>query len=378
MTNVPALDPATLLAVAIIALSLLLLTSHLTTNDWTRSIPQAPQAPIWRRFFIEPDHDQRKAWADSVPNSALILYRGMFNKPKILLTTPAAIQEVYQRGANSRYQKATISRKILSSLLGNGLVTAVGEDHQMQRKLLQPVFKLRHIKNQYPLFWAKTQELAESLQKAAAKSEDNASSGGAVEITGLVNRATLDIIGQAGFGLDFDCLANPDNDLWKEYAAAFRGGGNRSRAGLVWTLLVHFLPRNLVEKFPTTRNQQTAKAVEVVRRRIGGVIAQKKGEIFASEEEEAGRKDSVVDRDEGTASNPSKAAIKEGHNDIISACIREGITDFEMLVNQALGILGAGHETIAQTLCLAIFELSKDKTLQDRLRAEITELMPRI
>ncbi|CAK1354006.1 putative cytochrome P450 6a13 [Cercospora beticola] len=343
MTNVPALDPATVLAVAIIALSLLLISSYLTTNDWTQSIPQAPQAPIWRRFFIEPDHDQRKAWADSVPNSGLILYRGMFNKPKILLTTPAAIQEVYQRGAaNSRRRPPEATETSPTDVY-------TPTDQESVSALL-----------------GQTQELVNLLHKAAATDSR-------VEISELINRTTLDIVGQAGFGLDFDCLANPDNDLWKEYAAVFRGEGNGARAGLAWTMLAHLLPGKIVEKFPTKRNEQTAKAVEVVRRRIGGVIAKKKAEILASAE--VGRKDSIVDRDEGEeASNLSKAAIGEGHNDIISACISEGgITDFEMLVNQALGILGAGHETIAQTICLAIFELSKDKTLQTRVRAEIKE-----
>jgi cytochrome P450 len=44
-----------------------------------------------------------------------------------------------------------------------------------------------------------------------------------------------------------------------------------------------------------------------------------------------------------------------------------------MLINQSLAILGAGHDTVAQTICLAIYHLSKDIPLQQRVRDEILQ-----
>lgn len=376
-TIIPALDPTITLIIAVTSLALLYLSPHiLTANSWTYNIPHTPQEPLYLRLLEEPSHDRLRNWAEIIPNSGLLLYRGLFNKPKILLTNTAAAQEVHQKrnledGSSYRYEKESVMRKSLASLLGEGLVTAVGEEHKLQRKLLQPVFKLRNVKSQYLLFWSKTRELVTALQDSAGRDSD-----GKVEITGLVNRATLDIIGRAGFGLDFDCLANPNNELWNEYAAAFRGAGNGSQhTGLLWRTFAPFLPRRVVEMLPSRRNEQTRKAVGAVRRRIGDVIARKKKDAEGSMK---GRKDSVVVHDtREQKSEPADANEDDTKsNDIISQCIRAGITDFDMLIEQSLAILGAGHETIAQTLCVAIFELSRDKSLQDRLRAEINENLP--
>ncbi|KAI5363655.1 Putative cytochrome P450 [Septoria linicola] len=181
---------------------------------------------------------------------------------------------------------------MLASLLGEGVVTAVGEEHQKQRKMLQKVFRLRNVKDQYGLVWRKTRELVGRLNEER-KVEDGEGGEGKVEVIELVTRATLDIIGQAGFGLDFDCLANPDNELWNEYAAAFRGVGNGGQAGLVWSVLARFLPRKVVEFLPGKRSEEVGKAVKVVRRRIGEVIAAKKMAMKESDEKEEPRKDSL-------------------------------------------------------------------------------------
>ncbi|CAK1359025.1 unnamed protein product [Cercospora beticola] len=377
-TILPALNPTSALIIATILLALLYFSSHiLTAENWAHNVPQAPQEPLYSRLLQEPSHDALRKWAETIPNSGLLLYRGLYKKPKILLTNTAAAQEVHQKrnqenGSGYKYEKESVVRKSLASLLGEGLVTAAGEEHKVQRKLLQPVFKLRNVKNQYPLFWSKTRELVAALQESASQD-----SSGKVELTGLVNRATLDIIGQAGFGLDFDCLANPNNELWEEYAAAFRGAGNGSQhTGLLWSTLARFLPRRVVEMLLSRRNEQTKKAVGAVRRRIGNVIARKKND---AERLTNARKDSVVIYDAKEQQSELLDANEEdvnNNNDIISQCIRSGITDFEMLLEQSLAILGAGHETIAQTLCVAIFELSKNKPLQDRLRAEIYDKLP--
>jgi len=65
----------------------------------------------------------------------------------------------------------------------------------MQRKNLSPAFHFRHIKELYPIFWAKSPDVVHAIQKhLKTATESNLS----VEIGEWGNRATLDIIGVAG------------------------------------------------------------------------------------------------------------------------------------------------------------------------------------
>ena len=81
---------------------------------------------------------------------------------------------------------------------------------QYQKKHLAPVFNFRVVKNLYPLFWEKSCQLVSSI-KAEIDTEPNSSGviTGTIDIDEWSGRIGLDIIGKAGFGLDFNAMTNP-------------------------------------------------------------------------------------------------------------------------------------------------------------------------
>lgn len=78
-----------------------------------------------------------------------------------------------------------------------------------------PAFAFRHVKNLYPVFWGKCMELVQSLKAYVSASHEDASL--VVHVGEWVSRATLDNIGLAGLGYDFQTVRYPDNELSKTY-----------------------------------------------------------------------------------------------------------------------------------------------------------------
>lgn len=91
------------------------------------------------------------------------------------------------------YVKPEPSRRALINILGNGLLTAEGETHRRQRKVLTPAFATSYIRDIVPIFSAKAAELVEELKKELPNQSEKG-----IEVFRFLSRATLDIIGSAG------------------------------------------------------------------------------------------------------------------------------------------------------------------------------------
>lgn len=108
------------------------------------------------------------------------------------MTSNDAIQHVLHN--TDKYVKPEAPRRAAERMIGKGLLTAAGEDHKKQRKLLNPAFGVGYIRGMVSIMLAKALELVEMLEK-----EVEAQSSGGIDVSGYLGRAALDIIGAAGF-----------------------------------------------------------------------------------------------------------------------------------------------------------------------------------
>ena len=67
-----------------------------------------------------------------------------------------------------------------------------------------------------------------------------------IEVNEWATRATLDIIGQGGFGQSFNAIQDPDNELSRIYRNIFKPG----RRGQILGLLGFLLPQWLLRRLP--------------------------------------------------------------------------------------------------------------------------------
>jgi cytochrome P450 len=217
-----------------------------------------------------------------------------------------------------------------------------------------PAFSYRHIKDLYPTFWDKAREMTEAITEVLqrppkyqtdpeAKPEDSS----IVQIGDWVSRATLDIIGVAGMGHDFNSIADPQSELNSCYRAVFQPSG-----GAAFIQLLSFvIPMRILRWLPIKRNFVVEEARNLIRRVCFELIREKKTEM---------------EKGDGVG------------KDILSVAIESGGFSDEDLVNQMMTFLAAGHETTASSMLWASYILCQKPKIQTKLREEIRSKLPSI
>ncbi|KAI9872766.1 MAG: hypothetical protein M1830_001214 [Pleopsidium flavum] len=300
----------------------------------------------------EPSGVPMQRWVNEIPNDGLIRYMALLNAERLLIASPKALGEVLVQ-KNYDFIKPSMVRFGLRRLLGIGVLLAEGEEHKTQRKNLMPAFAYRHIKDLYPVFWSKSCELVEAItttiQNTASSSSDEKSSlTSVIEVGGWMSRATLDIIGVAGMGQDFNAIEDPNTELNVTYRKVF----SPNRGAQILGFLGLFLPPWLISSIPIKRNEDVLEAANVIRRTCRRLILQKKEKLQNRE--------------------------KETDHDIISVALESGGFSDENLVDQMMTFLAAGHETTATSSMWAIYLLCQHKDIQSRLRDEIRNNLPSV
>ena len=290
----------------------------------------------WRTMLAEPSGMPARRWANEIPNDGLLRYLHLWNRERLLVTSPKALAEVLTTKSYD-FIKPLLLREGIGRVLGVGVLLAEGEDHKNQRRNLAPAFHFRHIKELYPIFWSKSQELVHAVQKEMKSSINPKPS---IEISEWGSRATLDIIGVAGMGQDFNALQDPTNELNRVYRAVFQP----DRTAQILGLLSFFLPSWFLNNLPVDRNSKVAAASNVAKDTCHRLIEQKRARLANKE--------------------PMQP-------DIISVALESGGFTDDELVNNMMTFLAAGHETTASAFTWAIYQLCQRKDIQSRLRDEI-------
>ena len=312
---------------------------------------QSKGASLWnghfKRIRTEPTGIPQQEWINSVPNDGLIHYRSLLNVERLMPTSPQALAEVLSHKSYEFAKPATL-RHGLGRILGGGLVIAEGDEHRVQRKNLMPAFAFRHVKDLYPTFWEKSCKLVKNLMSDIRERSDELakSSLATVEISNWTSRATLDIIGTAGFGKDFNALDDPETELNVTYRKVLQP----SRAAQTLSFMGLVLPPWLVQAIPIAQNSKITDAAESIKRVARQLIHEKKVKL--------------------------SVAGKRTEPDILSVAIESGGFSDEDLVNQLMTFLAAGHETTATAMTWAIYLLCKHLEVQTKLREEVRSILP--
>ncbi|KAF4977395.1 hypothetical protein FZEAL_6072 [Fusarium zealandicum] len=299
---------------------------------------------IWgqgKKIFRHPSGVPMREWVTEIPNDGIIRYRGIFNQERVLVCSPKALAEVLVTN-NYAFAKPAQIRWSIGRILGVGILLAEGEEHKMQRRSLTPAFAFRHIKNLYPLFWRKAQEVTRAMTEAFSEQQETK-----VEVSSWASRATLDIIGVAGMGRDFGAIRDPDSVLARTYRQIFKP----SRQAQLLAFIGLFIPPQVINKLPFRRNEDINNAAAEIRVVCRDLIQEKKAKLAKKEE-------------------PGL--------DILSVAIESGGFTDENLVDQLMTFLAAGHETTASAMTWAIYMLCRYPEVQSRLRAEIRERLPSV
>ncbi|EUC27116.1 hypothetical protein COCCADRAFT_112528 [Bipolaris zeicola 26-R-13] len=321
------------------------------------------------RLYTEPRGVAQCEWVNKLKDvpEGLVRYRSLLGFERLLIVSPEALADVLVT-RSYEFRKPPFVVTLLRQILGRGILLAEGNEHRMQRKALLPAFSFRHVKELYPVMW----RVGESLTSVIAKTLQHETPtrlnmldfhlGGhhakindgmvTVNIADLASRATLDIIGVAGMGQDFGAIRNPSNNLHQAYSLLVQSSKQATFIGILRLVF----PDWLVNHLPLERNTQVNLAIQLVRSSCQEMI----------------RETRSCEKDPG-----SKADVDIHDKNILTVAAASGAFTDELLVDQLMTFLAAGHETTATALTWAIYIICVYPDIQDKLRDEVWSHLPR-
>lgn len=291
----------------------------------------------------KPPGDLMRQWMEEVPNDGLIRFREAFGGESVMPTTQATLKTVVTDN-NYDYEKQSNVVGTLRTILGDGLILVEGNEHKFQRKHLLPSFQVSVIRDLYPTFWNKACEMTQMMKEEAKKPE--------IEFGVWCTRVTLDIIGIAGFGRDFNSLKNPEDEFVRDYQQILEPHPEKAGWFLI-SLLVSpsFALRIPFWKIPKELNRISKSLYDFA--------------FNMSKERRAELDDSQKPADE-----------KAKRNDILSLLVKSNDFSDNDLAHQVLTMMAAGHETTSNTLGWCAYLLSLHPEIQQELRDEIRTHLP--
>lgn len=171
------------------------------------------------------------------------------------------------------------------------------------------------------------------------------------EVLDWLNRTTLDIIGQAGFGSHINSLENPSAPLREAYRMVFAFDFvSRALHGLA-----AYIPST--KHIPAKMNRDMLASREIIVEAATKIINEKE----------------------------AQAEQRTNHKDILAMIVKDNIKakeagedglSFETMRDQVMTFLGAGHDTTATGVAWTLHLLAKHPDVQQRLRQEIYHYMP--
>lgn len=290
--------------------------------------------------FSKPPGKEFLKWIKTIPNDGLLAFRSFGNDWRLLPTSPTVLKEVLSEKAYD-WQKPEPVIAFLVRVLGLGLILAEGTVHKFQRKNLLASFQFSVIRDLHPLFWQKGVEMVEAIQRQHID-HTTGDKKGRIEFNDWTTRVTLDIIGVAGFGQDFNSLNNAKDELVQHYEELLEPDTSNA----IYFAACILLPQFLVQMLPISQNSRMNK--------ITGVLA-----------------DFAVGLAKGRREQAESKGLRDDQKDILSQIIRsKQFTDKEV-ADQVLTMLAAGHETTSSAMTWVAYLLATHPDVQRRLQEEI-------
>ncbi|KAF5318137.1 hypothetical protein D9619_012227 [Psilocybe cf. subviscida] len=276
-------------------------------------------------------------------------YTGLFGASRLYTMDHKALNHVL--ASTHIYQKPESGIYNIKRILGAGVLLVEDETHRRQRKALNPAFGPQQIRELTEIFVDKALHLRDIWIEEVKKHEQGVAG---LDALAWLSRATLDIIGWAGFNYNFNALEKgaEEDELSGAFAAMFSGAQRFSIIPILRGLVppLRFLPA------PSDAEASIASKTMF---RIGAQL--------------------LNDSKQTAAKNEKDKKSWEGR-DILSLLVRAnmmpGIADSQRLSDEEVlaqipTFMVAGHETTSVAVTWALFALTQNNGAQSKLRTEL-------
>ncbi|ESK92976.1 cytochrome p450 [Moniliophthora roreri MCA 2997] len=274
---------------------------------------------------------------------------------RLLTLDPLSLSHVLKN--TQVYEKPWQSRKLITSLIGEGMLSAEGQTHKRQRRVATPAFSIQNMRALVPLVFRKGEELkdkwAAMLDRDAEKQRE-----AIVDVCHWVSRATFDVIGLAGFDYNFNAIQDETNELFVAYKEMFEVA--ISQSNMFRTLMTVYIPY-LNKLFPDKIARTVERCQSVIRRVAGHLIQEKKRKIA----------DGIKSGYAYEGKDLLTLLLKS--NDAVDLPPEHRISD-EDILNNINTFMFAGSDTSSLTVTWLLYLLATHPDTQSRLRDELLPL----
>ncbi|KAF7358656.1 Cytochrome-450 hydroxylase [Mycena sanguinolenta] len=250
------------------------------------------------------------------------------------------------------YQKPWQSRRLITSLIGCGMLSAEGQVHQRQRRVALPAFAAQNMRSLVDISFRKGIQLRDAWMNLIRS--ETKSTCARIDVCQFVSRTTLDVMGLAGFDYNFNSIEDETNEVFIAYRDMFEVAVSQSPR--FRSLLLMYLP-TINRLFPDKTVRTVQQSREVIHRVAGRLIQEKKRKIS-----------------EGEKSGPYEGA------DLLTLLLKSNAaTDIppeqrlsdEDILSNINTFMFAGSDTSSLSVTWTLFLLAQNPKIQDRLRTEL-------
>jgi len=305
-----------------------------------KPLPPGPKGAKAAKFLFDSTRDFKRPMSDMAIEYGEVAHVKNRRRDFIVVSGHEAAEHVLI-GNQGNYRKG-LEYELLRIVLGEGLLTSEGETWRKQRRLVQPMFAKRYLKN----FTAHmTQATAEVLD---GEPFADLADGQVIDVSEAMMALTLDIVGRALFGADLSG------------ETARKVGPAMNDVLSLGTKMTRRLPTFLLAHLPGM-NLEKAIGVNPEGRRFQRALADLKSVIDQMLEERSRQSDPGDDlvglmltaRDEETGATMSR----------------------EQIGDELMTFMLAGHETTSNALAWTWRRLSLNPGARERLFDEVDTVL---
>ncbi|KAI0668337.1 cytochrome P450 [Trametes maxima] len=289
----------------------------------------------------------------------LCTVHGFFSAKWLYTYDPRALHNIFVKDQDVFEETETFLAGFMV-YVGPGLLATLGNQHRKQRKMLNPLFSAKNLRDMTPLFHDVIHRLEDAIASRVADGPRE------LDVLGWMGRTALELIGKGGLGYSFDPLTE---DLADEFADAIKAYFPvQGRLGTVPRLSLPILMkigpasfrRRAVELLPHDASQRMKQISDALHSRSLQIVNERKVALEGGDE-------------------ALKQQVGEG-KDIMSVLLRANMAASEAdrlsdeeVVAQVSTLVLAAMDTTSNALARTLHLLSLNPEIQQKLREEITQ-----
>lgn len=336
-------------------------------RSWLRDVP-GPARSSWfmgnlRSFLNRNTTPICREWSQTY--GGVVRFWGMFGEPRLMITDPVAMDYVLRKRERA-FPKLRLAKRLIGSVMGEGLLVAEGDVHRRQKRAILPGFQPRAIKRLAPVFSEHALNMANYIRMSMGDKEEVM-----LDVFALLNAATMDALGHGALGVQFGALAalqadphgsvHASHPIISALESALQIVMNPTLLTVSIDIAAQFFP--ILEHIPMgLASQKFRHRTRVLFDAASQIVDDAKERIKTeSEDSTPDILATLLRANENAQRAPSEK------NSVLN---RNVLTDAELQA-QVSTFIFAGHETTAAQLAWLMLFLAQDPLRQDKLRNAI-------